>query len=38
MPVFDFVQLQALWDGIFPAIFGPLTSFVETVGASVEGP
>jgi hypothetical protein len=35
MPPFD---LQAMWDGIFPAIFGPLAAVVDTLGASVEGP
>lgn len=38
MPVFDFTQMQAVWDGIFPAIFGPLAAFVDTIGASVQGP
>lgn len=38
MPEFDFDQLQALWDGIFPSIFGPLASSVDTIGASVQGP
>ena len=34
MPPFDLSQLQAMWDGIFPAIFGPLAAFVDTIGAS----
>lgn len=38
MPFFDFSQLQNLWDGIFPAVFAPLAAFVDTLGASVEGP
>ncbi|MEH6382615.1 MAG: hypothetical protein V7768_13020, partial [Dietzia cercidiphylli] len=38
MPVIDFSQLQMFWDGIFPAIFGPLAGLVDTIGASVEGP
>lgn len=38
MPPFDLTQLQEMWDGIFPAIFGPLAAFVDTLGASVEGP
>ncbi|PTM89406.1 hypothetical protein C8N39_102249 [Dietzia psychralcaliphila] len=38
MPIFDFSQLQTFWDGIFPAVFGPLAGFVDTIGASVEGP
>ena len=38
MPVFDFSQLQAMWDGVFPAIFEPLAASVDTLGASVEGP
>lgn len=38
MPVFDFSQVQAMWDGIFPAIFGPLAALVDTLGASVQGP
>ena len=38
MPQFDLTQAQSLWDGIFPAIFGPLAAFVDTVGASVQGP
>ncbi len=38
MPVFDFPQLQAAWDGIFPAIFGPLAASVDMIGASVQGP
>ena len=38
MPFIDFAQLQAMWDGIFPAIFGPLAASVDTIGASVQGP
>ena len=38
MPVFDFPQLQAPWDGIFPAIFGPLAASVDRIGASVQEP
>lgn len=38
MPFFDFAQLQAFWDGIFPAVFGPLATSVDTLGASVEAP
>lgn len=38
MPEFDLDQLQDVWDGIFPAIFGPLAAMVDTIGASVEGP
>lgn len=38
MPMFDLSQLQAMWDGIFPAIFGPLASSVDAIGGSVEGP
>lgn len=38
MPGFDLSQLQAMWDGIFPAIFGPLSGSVDTLGASVEAP
>lgn len=38
MPNFDLAQMQEFWDGIFPTIFGPLVAFVDTVGASVEGP
>lgn len=38
MPQFDLTQLQAMWDGIFPAIFGPLAALVDTLGASVEAP
>lgn len=38
MPPFDFSQLQTMWDGIFPAIFGPLVASVDTLGASVQGP
>lgn len=38
MPVIDFSQLQMFWDGIFPAIFGPLAGLVDMIGASVEGP
>lgn len=38
MPVFDFAQMQAMWDGIFPAIFGSLAAAMDTVGASVQGP
>ncbi|QGW26210.1 hypothetical protein GJR88_04879 [Dietzia sp. DQ12-45-1b] len=38
MPMFDFSEMQAFWDGIFPAVFGPLAAFVDTIGASVEGP
>ena len=38
MPPFDLSQLQAMWDGIFPAIFGPLAAVVDTIGASVQGP
>lgn len=38
MPAIDFSQFQAMWDGIFPTIFGPLVALVDTVGASVQGP
>ena len=38
MPPFDLTRLQEVWDGIFPAIFGPLAAIVDTLGASVEGP
>jgi hypothetical protein len=38
MPQFDLPQLQSMWDGIFPAIFGPLAALVDAVGASVQGP
>lgn len=38
MPFIDLAQLQSFWDGIFPAVFGPLTAFVDTLGASVQGP
>ena len=38
MPPFDLIQLQEMWDGIFPAVFGPLTALVDTLGASVQGP
>lgn len=38
MPAFDFTQMQALWDGVFPAIFAPLAGFVDTLGASVQAP
>lgn len=38
MPPFDLTQLQEMWDGIFPAVFGPLTALVDTLGASVQGP
>lgn len=38
MPQFDLTQLQSMWDGIFPAIFGPLAALVDTIGASVQGP
>lgn len=38
MPVFDLTRLQAMWDGVFPAVFGPLAASVDTLGASVQGP
>lgn len=38
MPILDFTAMQAFWDGIYPAVFGPLAAFVDTIGASVEGP
>ncbi len=38
MPPFDPTQFQAMWDGIFPAIFGPLAALVDTLGASVQAP
>lgn len=38
MPPFDLTQLQEMWDGIFPAIFGPLAALVDALGASVEAP
>jgi len=36
--VFDLSQFQAVWDSIFPTVFGPLAASVDTLGASVEGP
>ncbi len=38
MPLFDFAQFQAMWDGIFPAIANPLASSLDAVAGSVQGP
>lgn len=38
MPPFDLNELQSMWDGIFPAIFGPLAALVDFLGASVQAP
>lgn len=38
MPVFDFAQLQAMWDGIFPAIANLLAGSIDAIGGSVQAP